>query len=126
MACHAPSQIIDQAIKWGHKAVAVTDHGDWYRHLQRLIILCRSFGESMRLKEKKLGFKAGRYGVEAYLVDDTKSIVTNPDGQDFSGEFVVFDLETTGFSALVDKVIEIGAVKYSKDGEDSRQIFYIC
>ena len=49
-------------------------------------------------------------------MDDTKSIVTNPDGQDFSGEFVVFDLETTGFSALVDKVIEIGAVKI-KDGE---------
>ena len=46
------------------------------------------------------------YGVEAYLVDDTKSIVTNPDGQDFSGEFVVFDLETTGFSALVDTVID--------------------
>ena len=68
----------------------------------------------MRLKEK-LDFKV-IYGVEAYLVDDTKSIVTNPDGQDFSGEFVVFDLETTGFSALVDKVIEIGAVKI-KDGE---------
>ncbi len=49
-------------------------------------------------------------------MDDTKKIVTNPKGQDFAGDFVVFDLETTGFSALVDKVIEIGAVKI-RNGE---------
>ena len=61
-------------------------------------------------KGEKLDFKV-IYGVEAYLVDDTRKIVINPAGQDFKGEFVVFDLETTGFSALVDRVIEIGAVK---------------
>ena len=66
-------------------------------------------------KGEKLDFKI-IYGVEAYLVDDTKKIVTNPKGQNFKDEFVVFDLETTGFSADVDQIIEIGAVKI-KNGE---------
>ena len=101
--------IIKQAISWGHKAIAITDHGvvqaftEAYHTMQDLEFKYNKKGE-------KLDFKV-IYGVEAYLVDDTRKIVINPAGQDFKGEFVVFDLETTGFSALVDRVIEIGAVK---------------
>ena len=87
--------IIKQAISWGHTEA--------YHTMQDLEFKYNKKGE-------KLDFKV-IYGVEAYLVDDTRKIVINPAGQDFKGEFVVFDLETTGFSALVDRVIEIGAVK---------------
>ncbi len=51
------------------------------------------------------------YGVEAYLVDDLKEIVTNGKGQPLKGSYVVFDIETTGFSPIKNKIIEIGAVK---------------
>ncbi len=101
--------IINQAIRWGHKAIAITDHGvvqaftEAYHTMQDL----RS---AYKKKNEKLDFKI-IYGVEAYLVDDTKQIVTNSKHQDFKDTFVVFDIETTGFSALVDKIIEIGAVK---------------
>lgn len=54
------------------------------------------------------------YGVEAYLVDDLKDMIVNPKGQGLHDTFVVFDLETTGFSAKADKIIEIGAVKVEK------------
>ena len=50
------------------------------------------------------------YGMEAYLVDDLKGMVTNPKKQSLDGRFVVFDIETTGFSPLTCKIIEIGAV----------------
>jgi DNA polymerase-3 subunit alpha (Gram-positive type) len=51
------------------------------------------------------------YGVEAYLVDDTKDIVENAAGQSLDDKYVVFDIETTGFSPEKNKIIEIGAVK---------------
>lgn len=51
------------------------------------------------------------YGVEAYLVDDLKGIVQKSQGQSLDAPYVVFDIETTGFSAMKDKIIEIGAVK---------------
>ena len=56
------------------------------------------------------------YGVEGYLVDDTKQLVENPGGQGFEDTFVVFDIETTGFSPKKNKIIEIGAVKVT-DGK---------
>ena len=62
---------------------------------------------------KELDFKV-LYGVEAYIVDDLKESVTNSKGQSLDGSFVVFDIETTGFSAIYDKIIEIGAVKVEK------------
>ena len=108
------SDIINQAIKWGHKAVAITDHGVVQAFTEAYHTMQKLWGK-YEAKGEKLDFKV-IYGVEAYLVDDTKKIVTNPKGQDFAGDFVVFDLETTGFSALVDKVIEIGAVKI-RNGE---------
>ena len=54
------------------------------------------------------------YGMEAYLVDDLKGIVTNSKGQSMDGSFVVFDIETTGFSPLTCRIIEIGAVRVEK------------
>ena len=51
------------------------------------------------------------YGVEAYLVDDLKQVIENPRGQSLDDTYVVFDLETTGFSPVNNRIIEIGAVK---------------
>lgn len=51
------------------------------------------------------------YGVEGYLVDDLQDVAVNEKGQSLKGTYVVFDLETTGFSSAKDKIIEIGAVK---------------
>ena len=108
------SDIIKQAIRWGHKGIAITDHGvvqaftDAYHTMEDLRGKYKKKGE-------ELDFKI-IYGVEAYLVDDTRQIVINSMGQNFNDTFVVFDLETTGFSAEVDRIIEIGAVKI-KNGE---------
>lgn len=105
--------IIKQAVRWGHKGIAITDHGvvqaftDAYHVIQDM-------QSSYKKQGRKFDFKV-IYGVEAYLVDDTKTIVVNSKGQNLDTEFVVFDLETTGFSAEVDKIIEIGAVKI-RDG----------
>ena len=51
------------------------------------------------------------YGTEAYLVDDLQDLVLNSKNQSLDGTFVVFDLETTGFSPIHNRIIEIGAVK---------------
>ena len=56
------------------------------------------------------------YGVEGYLVDDLQDVAVNERGQSLSDTYVVFDLETTGFSSVKDKIIEIGAVKVA-DGK---------
>ena len=93
------ADIVKRAIAWGHKAIAITDHG-----------VVQSFPEANHALPKGSDFKI-IYGVEAYLVDDTKSIVTAPKGQSLLDDFVVFDIETTGFSAEKDSIIEIGAVR---------------
>ncbi len=104
--------IIEQAIAWGHQAVAITDHGcvqgftDAFHKIQ-------SLGWKYKDKGEELNFKV-IYGVEAYLVDDLKEIVTDSKGQSLGDKYVVFDIETTGFSAQYDKIIEIGAVKVEK------------
>ena len=91
--------IIKRAKKWGMPAIAITDHG-----------CVQAFPDANHALDKGDSFKV-LYGVEGYLVDDLKRLVENPKGQDFSGSFVVFDIETTGFSAEKNKIIEIGAVK---------------
>ncbi|MBQ4284197.1 MAG: PolC-type DNA polymerase III, partial [Lachnospira sp.] len=108
------SDIIKQAIKWGHKGIAITDHGVVQAFTEAYHTMDKLEGDYKK-KGEKLDFKV-IYGIEAYLVDDTKTIVTNPRGQSFEDEFVVFDIETTGFCATVDRIIEIGAVKI-KNGE---------
>lgn len=102
--------LIKRAIEWGHKALAITDHG-----------LVQGFPEAFhalrdiegKYKWEPFDFKI-IYGVEAYLVDDIKNVVTDSKGQSLDDRYVVFDLETTGFSAINNKIIEIGAVKVEK------------
>ena len=91
--------IIKRAMKWGHKAIAITDHGD-----------VQAFPDANHAIGKDDDFKI-IYGMEAYLVDDLKGLVEHPMGQSFADTFVVFDLETTGFSPAKNQIIEIGAVK---------------
>ena len=101
--------LISQAIKWGHKAIAITDHGNVQGFTDALHGLDAIKGKYKK-EGKELDFKV-LYGVEAYLVDDLKESVTNSKGQSLDDTYVVFDIETTGFSAIYDKIIEIGAVK---------------
>lgn len=92
------SKLIKRAAKWGHKAVAITDHG-----------VVQAYPEAMDAG-KKNHIKI-LYGVEGYLVDDGEPIIINPKDRTIEDTFVVFDIETTGLSSKNDKIIEIGAVK---------------
>ena len=91
-------KLVERAAKWGHKAIAITDHG-----------VVQAFPEAMDAA-KKHGIKA-IYGVEGYLVEDEVPIIKDPNDKELSQSFVVFDIETTGFSSTNDKITEIGAVK---------------
>lgn len=123
------TDIIKRAYKWGHPAIAITDHG-----------VVQSFPDAWHLwsdmwsKEKERRAKANEeavargeeptedanhptgffkviYGVEAYLADDLAQISVGECSEKMSDTAVVFDIETTGFSAVKDSIIEIGAVK---------------
>ena len=94
--------ILKRAHEWGHKAIAITDHG-----VVQAFPIANHFIEGL---DKDDPFKV-IYGVEGYLVDDLQDVAVNEKGQSLNGTYVVFDLETTGFSLIKDKIIEIGAVK---------------
>lgn len=98
-----PYGIVELAKNWGHKAVAITDHGN-----------VQGFQEAM-LAAEKLGMKV-IYGMEAYFVDDTAKAIYGDEDISFEDEFIVFDTETTGLSPVYNKLTEIGAVRV-KDGE---------
>ena len=110
--------IVKRAYKWGHPAIAITDHG-----VVQSFPDANHVWEDLWKSEKAKRIEAGDpnpdkqdffkviYGMEAYLVDDLKEIVTGDEGQDLNADFVVFDIETTGFSPVNNKIIEIGAVK---------------
>lgn len=115
--------IVKRAYQWGHPAIAITDHGVVQAFPDANHVWEDLWKEEKnRRKEKgeenpdKQDFFKIIYGMEAYLVDDLQEIVTNEQGQDFGGTFVVFDIETTGFSPVSNRIIEIGAVKVT-DGE---------
>ena len=98
------SAILKRAKEWGHPALAITDHG-----------AVQAFPDANHTISRSDNFKV-IYGMEAYLVDDLKEIAVNTKGQTIHDSFVVFDLETTGFSCVQNQIIEIGAVKVT-DGK---------
>ncbi|MBO5324331.1 MAG: PolC-type DNA polymerase III [Oscillospiraceae bacterium] len=110
---------VKQAAAWGHRAVAITDHG-----------CAHSFPDAMHAVEGKGAAKvAGTdetikvlYGCEGYFVNDVegREIVVGQQDTPFDGEYVAFDLETTGLSADNDRIIEIGAVLF-RDGKETER-----
>ena len=104
---------VKQAAAWGHKAIAITDHG-----------VAQSFPDAMKAaaKAKVAGTDENikiLYGVEGYYVNDVDDRIVVHGEQDigFGDEYVAFDLETTGLSSTNDRIIEIGAV-VMKNGEE--------
>ncbi|MBQ6319152.1 MAG: PolC-type DNA polymerase III, partial [Lachnospiraceae bacterium] len=98
------SDIIDCAREWGMEAIAITDHG-----------VVQAFTEAFHhIRDKKINDFKVIYGMEGYVVDDTSQIAVNPEDHTINDTFVVFDIETTGFSPTVNNIIEIGAVKIAE------------
>ena len=96
--------IVKRAHDWGHPAIAITDHG-----------VAQAFPDAnhyIETLDKDDPFKV-IYGVEGYVVDDLTEIAVNAGDQTLDDTYVVFDIETTGFSSIRDRIIEIGAVKVS-------------
>lgn len=95
-------KVIDRALAYGHRAVAITDHG-----------VVQAFPDAQaylaKIRKANPDFKV-IYGVECYYVDDTAKVVFGHSDAAFDGEFVCFDLETTGLSAQTERIDEIGAV----------------
>ncbi len=100
---------VKRAIEWGHRAIAITDHG-----------VCQSFPDAMKAAGDKIKIL---YGVEGYFINDVndKPVVCGKNMNDpIPDEFVAFDLETTGLSSAKDVIIEIGAVRFSGGREVDR------
>ena len=91
-------ELVKRAAKWGHKAIAITDHGVVQAYPD-------AYDAAKKNKIKVI------YGMEGYLLDDSIPIVLSPNGHPLDGEFVVFDIETTGLNTENDRITEIGAVK---------------
>jgi len=96
-------ELVKRAAEWGHKAIAITDHG-----------VVQAYPDAYATSKKK-DIKI-IYGLECYLLDDSVPIVYGTTEHTFEDEFVVFDLETTGLNPQKDKITEIGAVKI-KEGK---------
>ena len=94
-----PADAIATAKRWGHPAIAITDHGN-----------VQSFPEMMLAAEKQGGVKV-IYGMEAYFVDDTARALYGKCNERLDSEFIVFDIETTGLSVAACGITEIGAVR---------------
>ena len=101
-------KLVQRAAYFGHTAVAITDHG-----------VAQAYPDAMNAQ--KAVEKSGKemkilYGVEGYLVNDMVPAVVGRSAEPFDGEFIVFDLETTGLSAGLERMTEIGAVRV-RNGE---------
>ncbi len=109
--------IIKRAYKWGHPAIAITDHGvvaalaDMHHSWQDMYKEAKAAAKEKGEELDRQDFFKVILGSEIYLVDDLKGIVTNSRNQSIESTYVVFDLETTGFLSEKNKIIEIGAVK---------------
>ena len=97
-------EVIQQAIRWGHPAIAITDHG-----------VAQSFPDAWHAAGDKIKIL---YGVEGYFVNDVDDRIAVHGGQDqpLEGEIVCFDIETTGLKVDRETITEIGAVVL-KNGE---------
>ncbi|MEW8973008.1 MAG: DNA polymerase III subunit alpha [Tissierellaceae bacterium] len=104
-AMSSATDLITRAMSWGMKSIAITDHG-----------VVQSFPEAHKLLGRNNPDMKVIYGVEAYLAPDKKPSVTKPRGQSIDTTYCVLDLETTGFSAVTERITEIGIMKL-KDGE---------
>ncbi len=100
-AVSSTADLINRAVYWGHKAVAITDHG-----------VVQSYPDAMKASKLNEKIKV-IYGVEGYLVDDSKRIAYDTNNADLNSDFVVFDIETTGLDFSKNNVTEIGAIKVS-------------
>ena len=104
-AMTSATDLIKRAMKWGMKSIAITDHG-----------VVQAFPEAHKLLGRDNPDMKVIYGVEAYLVPEKENSVTNVKGQDLDTTYCVLDLETTGFSAVTEKITEVGIMKV-KNGE---------
>ena len=103
-----PDTVVKTALKWGHPAIAITDHGNVQGFPDAMLALEKFSDEEHPLKMI--------YGIESYFVNDTAGAVSGNCDPNFNGECIVFDIETTGLSVRNCKITEIGAVKI-KDGK---------
>lgn len=99
-AISSATDLINRAMKWGWKSVAITDHG-----------VVQAFPEAHKLLGVDNPNMKIIYGVEAYLVPDGSPVVVNDKGQNINATYCVLDLETTGLSAKTEKITEIGIMK---------------
>ena len=102
------AEVVGLATKWGHMAIGITDHG-----------VAQAFPDAMKAAKGKI---KSLYGCEGYFINDidAKVAVKGQGDADFHGEYVVFDLETTGLSYTDDAITEIGAAIYC-NGKMERQ-----
>ena len=91
-------EVIKEAIRWGHPAIAITDHG-----------VAQSFPDAWHAAGDKIKLL---YGVEGYFVNniDDRVVVHGTQDCPLDGEFVCFDIETTGLKVEREAITEIGAV----------------
>lgn len=107
-ATNSITDYVNQAVKWGHPALAITDHAG-----------VQGFPEAAAAASDKQGNPRLKmiYGVEANVVDDGIPLVYNENAAPLAhGQYVIFDIETTGLSAIYDRIIQVSAVKMV-DGE---------